>query len=72
MSYAPMRSLCGELCEGSTDGSVRKGTPNRGGFPEDTSQRDRERLDYTQYGDVAHPMADYVHYKPAHLDCPTN
>ncbi len=50
MSYAPHRSMNGDLNEGATDGKYKKVITDRGGFPEPLTYADRKDLDPAHYG----------------------
>ncbi|MGW1261142.1 hypothetical protein ACWD7Y_04175 [Streptomyces drozdowiczii] len=50
MSYAPERSLTGDLNEGLTDGAYKKVVTDRGGVVEATTYAVRSDLDDRWYG----------------------
>lgn len=50
MALPPLRSLNGDLIEGATDGSYKKGVNNRGGQVEPTTYAKRDELDDVWYG----------------------
>ncbi|MCC3766010.1 hypothetical protein [Streptomyces sp. UNOC14_S4] len=70
MAYIPRGPLTNELSYGLTDGTLRKASPNRGGYVEDTTVQSRAALDYRHFGSLGlsdtGAAAMSAHDKPLH------